>query len=128
LLLMLQSLARIGHIVRDYDEAIGWFTEKLDFTLVADEYQPEQDKPGAISAEGSSEIATRKRWVLVAPPGAGEGAATILLPSAAFERCFASPEPWATPPAPRPRSKPPSSATTRAGASSCFHERFRAGT
>ena len=37
-----------------YDEAIAWFTDMLGFTLVADDYQPEQDK----------------RWVLVAPPGA----------------------------------------------------------
>ncbi len=50
---MPQSLAHIALIVRDYDEAIAWFTGKLGFTLVADEYQPEQDK----------------RWVLVAPPG-----------------------------------------------------------
>ena len=39
-----QSLAHIALIVRDYDEAIAWFTEKLGFTLVAHEYQPEQDK------------------------------------------------------------------------------------
>jgi len=58
-----QSLAHIALVVRDYDEAIGWFTDKLGFTLVADEYQAEQDK----------------RWVLVAPPGAPEGATTILL-------------------------------------------------
>jgi len=64
---MPQSLAHIALIVRDYDEAIAWFTEKLGFTLVADEYQPEQDK----------------RWVLVAPPGAGENAATLLLARAA---------------------------------------------
>lgn len=50
---MTQSLAHIALVVRDYDEAIAWFTEKLGFTLIADEYQPEQDK----------------RWVLVAPPG-----------------------------------------------------------
>ena len=60
---MTQSLAHIALVVRDYDEAIAWFTGKLGFTLVADEHQPEQDK----------------RWVLVAPPGAGEGAATLLL-------------------------------------------------
>ena len=76
---MPQSLAHIALIVRDYDEAIAWFTEKLGFTLVADEQQPEQDKPGAISAEGGSEIAATKRWVLVAPPGAGDNAATLLL-------------------------------------------------
>jgi catechol 2,3-dioxygenase-like lactoylglutathione lyase family enzyme len=58
-----QSLAHIALVVRDYDEAIAWFTEKLGFTLVADEYQAEQDK----------------RWVLVAPAGAPEGAATLLL-------------------------------------------------
>jgi catechol 2,3-dioxygenase-like lactoylglutathione lyase family enzyme len=60
---MRQSLAHIALIVRDYDEAIGWYTEKLGFTLVEDTYQPEQEK----------------RWVLIAPPGAPEGAATILL-------------------------------------------------
>ncbi len=61
------QIAHIALIVRDYDEAIAWFTEKLGFTLVADEYQPEQNK----------------RWVLVAPPGAGENAATLLLARAA---------------------------------------------
>jgi catechol 2,3-dioxygenase-like lactoylglutathione lyase family enzyme len=60
-------LAHIALIVRDYDEAIGWFTEKLGFTLVEDTYHPEQDK----------------RWVVVAPPGAGDNAATILLARAA---------------------------------------------
>jgi catechol 2,3-dioxygenase-like lactoylglutathione lyase family enzyme len=60
---MTQSLAHIALVVRDYDEAIAWFTGKLGFTLVADEYQPEQDK----------------RWVLVAPPGAPAGAASLLL-------------------------------------------------
>ena len=64
---MPQSLAHIALIVRDYDEAIAWFTDKLGFTLVADQYQPEQDK----------------RWVLVAPPGAGDNAATLLLARAA---------------------------------------------
>lgn len=39
-------------VVRDYDEAIAWFTDKLDFELVADEQQSET-----------------KRWVLVRPPG-----------------------------------------------------------
>jgi len=60
---MPQSLAHVALIVRDYDEAIAWFTEKLGFVVVADEYQPEQDK----------------RWVLIAPPGAPAGTTTILL-------------------------------------------------
>ena len=60
---MSQSLAHISLIVRDYDEAIAWFTDRLGFALVEDTYQPEQDK----------------RWVVVAPDGAPQGAATILL-------------------------------------------------
>ena len=64
---MTQSLAHIALVVRDYDEAIAWFTGKLGFTLVADKPQPEQGK----------------RWVLVAPPGAAPGSASILLARAA---------------------------------------------
>jgi catechol 2,3-dioxygenase-like lactoylglutathione lyase family enzyme len=60
---MRRSLAHIALIVRDYNEAIAWFTEKLGFALIADQYQPEQGK----------------RWVLVGPPGAGPDAATLLL-------------------------------------------------
>ncbi|MFD1610288.1 VOC family protein [Sphingomonas tabacisoli] len=60
-------LAHIALIVRDYDEAIAWFTGVLGFTLVENSYQPEQDK----------------RWVVVAPPGAGENGASILLARAA---------------------------------------------
>ena len=48
-----QSIVHVALVVRDYDEAIRFFTEKLQFTLVEDTYQPQQDK----------------RWVLVAPPG-----------------------------------------------------------
>ena len=58
---MNQSIAHIALLVRDYDEAISFFTEKLKFTLVEDSYQPQQDK----------------RWVTVAPPGAS--GTTLLL-------------------------------------------------
>jgi catechol 2,3-dioxygenase-like lactoylglutathione lyase family enzyme len=58
---MQQSLAHVALVVRDYDEAIAFFTQTLSFTLVEDTYQPEQDK----------------RWVLVAPPG-GAGASLLL--------------------------------------------------
>ncbi|MGF7147812.1 catechol 2,3-dioxygenase-like lactoylglutathione lyase family enzyme [Sphingomonas zeicaulis] len=66
-----QSLAHIALVVRDYDEAIAFYVGTLGFTLVADEYQPEQDK----------------RWVLVAPPGAdvAAGATTILLARASTQ-------------------------------------------
>jgi catechol 2,3-dioxygenase-like lactoylglutathione lyase family enzyme len=50
---MKQSIVHVALVVRDYDEAIRFYTEKLNFTIVEDRYQPEQDK----------------RWVLVAPPG-----------------------------------------------------------
>ena len=60
---MRQSLAHIALVVRDYDEAIAFYCDVLGFTLVADEVQAEQDK----------------RWVLIRPPGAPEGATTILL-------------------------------------------------
>lgn len=50
---MKQSIVHIALVVRDYDEAIAFYTQKLSFTLVEDTYQPEQDK----------------RWVVVAPPG-----------------------------------------------------------
>lgn len=51
---MRQSIAYVALVVRDYDEAIEFYTKKLHFTLVEDTYQPEQDK----------------RWVVVSPPGA----------------------------------------------------------
>jgi catechol 2,3-dioxygenase-like lactoylglutathione lyase family enzyme len=58
---MNQAILHVALVVKDYDEAIAFFCEKLHFTLVEDTYQPEQDK----------------RWVLVAPPGSsGE---TLLL-------------------------------------------------
>ncbi len=60
---MKQSLMHITLVVRDYDEAIAFFTQKLNFTLVEDTYQPSQDK----------------RWVLVAPPGAPAGGGSLLL-------------------------------------------------
>ena len=60
---MKQSLAHIALLVRDYDEAIDFFTRKLAFRLVEDSYQPEQDK----------------RWVLVVPPGPDATGTSLLL-------------------------------------------------
>jgi len=53
---MKQSIIHVALVVRDYDEAIAFFCQKLHFTLVEDTYQPAQDK----------------RWVVIAPPGSGE--------------------------------------------------------
>ena len=52
---MKQSIAHIALVVADYDEAIKFYTEKLNFVLVEDTVQSET-----------------KRWVLVAPKGAEE--------------------------------------------------------
>ena len=58
---MKQSIIHIALVVRDYDEAIEFYVNKLAFTLIEDSYQPEQDK----------------RWVVVAPPGSS--GTTLLL-------------------------------------------------
>lgn len=58
---MIQSIVHIALVVREYDEAIDFYTKKLNFTLIEDTYQPEQDK----------------RWVVIAPPGSN--GTTILL-------------------------------------------------
>jgi catechol 2,3-dioxygenase-like lactoylglutathione lyase family enzyme len=57
-----QRIAHVALVVADYDEAIAFYTGKLGFTLVEDSYQPAQDK----------------RWVVVAPPGGGEGSTLLL--------------------------------------------------
>jgi catechol 2,3-dioxygenase-like lactoylglutathione lyase family enzyme len=62
---MRHSIVHIALVVRDYDEAIAYYTQTLGFTLVEDTYQPEQDK----------------RWVVVAP--AGSTGTTLLLARAA---------------------------------------------
>lgn len=61
MLFVKQFLAHIALVVRDYDEAIAFYTGKLGFELLEDTYQPEQDK----------------RWVVVAPRSAS--GATLLL-------------------------------------------------
>ena len=59
-----QAIAHVALVVRDYDEAIAFYTQKLDFTVVSDIPQPEQ----------------QKRWVVIAPPGSR--GATLLLAKA----------------------------------------------
>jgi len=59
-----QSIVHIALVVKDYDEAIDFYTDKLHFNLVEDTYQPEQDK----------------RWVVVSPPGSD--GVTLLLAKA----------------------------------------------
>jgi len=65
---MNQSIAHVALLVRDYDEAIAYFAEKLGFILLEDTPQ----------GEG-------KRWVRVAPPGA-QGTSLLLAQAAGPEQ------------------------------------------
>jgi catechol 2,3-dioxygenase-like lactoylglutathione lyase family enzyme len=49
---MPQKLGYIALVVRDYDEAIAFYTNKLQFQLIKD-----------------TDLGNGKRWVLVRPPG-----------------------------------------------------------
>jgi catechol 2,3-dioxygenase-like lactoylglutathione lyase family enzyme len=69
---MRQSLLHVALVVRDYDEAIAFFTGKLGFTLVEDRYVPEQDK----------------RWVVVAPPGSTGTSLVLARPSNPGQEVF----------------------------------------
>jgi catechol 2,3-dioxygenase-like lactoylglutathione lyase family enzyme len=50
---MIRQIAHLTFLVRDYDEALAYFTRMLDFSVVED-----------------SPLGNGKRWVLVSPPGA----------------------------------------------------------
>jgi catechol 2,3-dioxygenase-like lactoylglutathione lyase family enzyme len=50
---MNQSVVHVALVVRDYDEALDFYLNKLHFVLIEDTYQPEQNK----------------RWVVISPPG-----------------------------------------------------------
>jgi lactoylglutathione lyase len=62
---MAQKIGCIALVVRDYDEAIAFYTNVLGFTLVED-----------------TRLSATKRWVLVAPPG-GHSQCHLLLAKAA---------------------------------------------
>ena len=53
---MKQHVGLTAVVVKDYDEAIEFYTTMLGFSLIEDSFQPEQNK----------------RWVVVSPPGATE--------------------------------------------------------
>ncbi len=61
---MKQKIAHIALVVKDYDDAIKFYTETLDFRLIED-----------------TKLSETKRWVLIAPPGATE--CSLLLAKAA---------------------------------------------
>jgi len=57
---MRQNLAKIALVVNDYDEAINYYTQILQFELV-------EDTP-----------VENKRWVVIAPPGSENGCQILL--------------------------------------------------
>jgi len=65
---MPQTLAHVTLLVRDYDEALAFFTKALGFRLI-------EDTP----------LADNKRWLLVAPPNS-LGAALLLARAATPEQ------------------------------------------
>ena len=60
----MQTLGHVALVVRDYDEALAFYTRTLNFRLV-------EDTP----------LADGKRWVVIAPPGSD--GTTLLLAQAA---------------------------------------------
>lgn len=63
---MQQHIAHLTLVVKDYDEAIAFYTQQLSFTLVED-----------------TVLSDTKRWVRVAPPGSN--GCCLLLAKAADE-------------------------------------------
>jgi catechol 2,3-dioxygenase-like lactoylglutathione lyase family enzyme len=65
---MNQQIAHITLLVKDYDEAIRFYTEKLNFNLVE-----------------NSVLSATKRWVLVSPPGS-DGCCLLLAKASTEEQ------------------------------------------
>jgi catechol 2,3-dioxygenase-like lactoylglutathione lyase family enzyme len=61
---MKQSIAHVAIVVRDYDEAIDFYTNKLNFEVVED-----------------TALTETKRWVVIKPPGS-QGCSVLLAKAA----------------------------------------------
>ena len=69
---MKQSIVHIALVVKDYDEAIDFYINQLNFELIEDTALPEADK----------------RWVIVAPPNSSGTAIVLAKASSAEEQAF----------------------------------------
>jgi catechol 2,3-dioxygenase-like lactoylglutathione lyase family enzyme len=65
---MRQTLGHVALVVRDYDEALDFFTGTLNFKLIED-----------------TRLSEDKRWVLIAPPGS-QGTSLLLARAATPEQ------------------------------------------
>ena len=63
-----QAIATVALVVRDYDEALAWYTRVLGFICIED-----------------TDLGNGKRWVIVAPPGS-RGARLLLAKAATPEQ------------------------------------------
>ena len=61
---MAQTIGCVALVVRDYDEALAFFTHSLGFTVIED-------------AVAKDRLGNDKRWVIVSPPGS-RGASLLL--------------------------------------------------
>jgi catechol 2,3-dioxygenase-like lactoylglutathione lyase family enzyme len=66
-----QRLVQVAVVVKDYDEAIAFYTQKLGFILVKD-----------------TQLSDTKRWVTIRP--SNESSCTLLLAKAANDRQWAA--------------------------------------
>lgn len=65
---MRQHLGLVTLLVRDYEAALAFFVDKLDFTVVEDH-----------------DLGTGKRWIVVAPPGSRETGLLLARPADAVQ-------------------------------------------
>ena len=64
----MQTLGYVALVVRDYDEALAFYTQTLNFKLIED-----------------TRLSEEKRWVLIAPPGS-QGTSLLLARAATPEQ------------------------------------------
>src|SRR5258708_24028827 len=64
----MQPLGHVALVVRDYDEALAFFTRTLNFRVIED-----------------TRLSDEKRWVLIAPPGS-QGTSLLLARAATPEQ------------------------------------------
>ena len=70
---MAQLLSQIALVVKDYEEALKFYTEKLHFELIED-----------------TKLSDVKRWVVITPPGSNGNGCRLLLAQASNDEQAAS--------------------------------------
>jgi len=68
---MAQTLGHVALVVRDYDEALAFFTQSLGFSVLED-------------SVANDRLGNEKRWILVSPPGS-RGTSLLLARASTLE-------------------------------------------